>query len=327
MGGRLYDPRAGRFTSPDPIIERTRVPDDFNRYTYVGNNPLGRTDPTGLCDTYCVLWPPFDSESPSEPAPGWPIIPGSGSGSTLPPQVTPVFSLVSYAVGGDNVGTGDSGAWRATACEGSKVHCAISAWYQLKNPVHGYTNQPIASIAAAHGKTVPAKSGNRYYVRPDLFNAQNGGTYEIKSLWMYLTAYPAVIAKVDWYIERLREVGFKNAARGLQRLPGTWGEVLVDGQRYAFGSVEPGVVFYWPFVQLEGESTWQQAADRALVTIWVAAFRFLMSMEAVAPAAEAAPPMAPGEVRPAAGWLPFIWIPDQYNHMHEQLQPNLMDPA
>lgn len=47
MNGRLYDPVLSRFVSADPYIQ---APDDlqsFNRYTYVMNNPLGNTDPTG----------------------------------------------------------------------------------------------------------------------------------------------------------------------------------------------------------------------------------------------------------------------------------------
>ena len=40
---RIYDPALGRFLQTDPI----RNKDDFNLYTYVGNDPLDKTDPTG----------------------------------------------------------------------------------------------------------------------------------------------------------------------------------------------------------------------------------------------------------------------------------------
>jgi RHS repeat-associated protein len=40
---RYYDPVLGRFYSKDPIGSK----DQFNVYAYVGNNPMGRTDPTG----------------------------------------------------------------------------------------------------------------------------------------------------------------------------------------------------------------------------------------------------------------------------------------
>lgn len=47
MNGRVYDPLIGRFLTADPHIQ---APDDlqsFNRYSYVKNNPLAYTDPSG----------------------------------------------------------------------------------------------------------------------------------------------------------------------------------------------------------------------------------------------------------------------------------------
>ena len=47
MNGRSYDPRLGRFLQADPVMQ---FPDDtqgHNRYSYVLNNPLAYTDPTG----------------------------------------------------------------------------------------------------------------------------------------------------------------------------------------------------------------------------------------------------------------------------------------
>ena len=44
---RYYHPIFGRFISPDTIVPNPRDPQDLNRYTYAGNNPLRYTDPTG----------------------------------------------------------------------------------------------------------------------------------------------------------------------------------------------------------------------------------------------------------------------------------------
>lgn len=46
-GARFYDPALGRFISPDPIVPQPGNPQDLNRYSYVRNNPLKYTDPTG----------------------------------------------------------------------------------------------------------------------------------------------------------------------------------------------------------------------------------------------------------------------------------------
>ncbi len=47
MKGRIYDPTLGRFLQPDPIVEDDLNPQTWNRYTYVHNNPMTFTDPTG----------------------------------------------------------------------------------------------------------------------------------------------------------------------------------------------------------------------------------------------------------------------------------------
>ena len=47
MNGRMYDPKLGRFLSPDPYIQAPTDPQNFNRYSYCLNNPLKYTDPDG----------------------------------------------------------------------------------------------------------------------------------------------------------------------------------------------------------------------------------------------------------------------------------------
>jgi RHS repeat-associated protein len=47
MNGRIYDPLLGRFLQADPIIDEPFNLQSYNRYAYVGNNPLAFTDPTG----------------------------------------------------------------------------------------------------------------------------------------------------------------------------------------------------------------------------------------------------------------------------------------
>lgn len=47
FGARWYDPGIGAFISPDPHEDGANVALGYNRYAYVGNNPLNATDPTG----------------------------------------------------------------------------------------------------------------------------------------------------------------------------------------------------------------------------------------------------------------------------------------
>jgi len=54
MKGRLYDPQLGRFIQADPMTEADPT-QGLNRYTYVQNNPLSMTDPSGYLSFRQVL--------------------------------------------------------------------------------------------------------------------------------------------------------------------------------------------------------------------------------------------------------------------------------
>lgn len=47
MNGRLYDPAIARMLSPDNYVQNRANPQNFNRYSYVLNNPMKYTDPSG----------------------------------------------------------------------------------------------------------------------------------------------------------------------------------------------------------------------------------------------------------------------------------------
>jgi RHS repeat-associated protein len=54
---RYYDPDLGRFTQEDP----SGIDDGFNLYAYVNNNPVSKTDPSGLYGTVGSSWSSFGS--------------------------------------------------------------------------------------------------------------------------------------------------------------------------------------------------------------------------------------------------------------------------
>ena len=47
MQQRYYEPILTRFLSTDPVATDANTGGNFGRYTYVGNDPLDKTDPTG----------------------------------------------------------------------------------------------------------------------------------------------------------------------------------------------------------------------------------------------------------------------------------------
>jgi RHS repeat-associated protein len=62
---RYHSNRLGRFLTPDPLAGTVADPQSLNRYSYVGNDPINRTDPTGLLslanDWFWIL---FSAETP-----------------------------------------------------------------------------------------------------------------------------------------------------------------------------------------------------------------------------------------------------------------------
>ena len=47
MNGRVYDPYISQFLSPDPFVQDPTNTQNYNRFSYVLNNPLKYTDPSG----------------------------------------------------------------------------------------------------------------------------------------------------------------------------------------------------------------------------------------------------------------------------------------
>jgi RHS repeat-associated protein len=79
---RWYDARLGRFISADTLVPNPANPQAFNRYSYVFNNPLRFTAPSGRCPVgYCPIFDPG---------------PGSGGGSKPAPQK--VYAPIFYAM-------------------------------------------------------------------------------------------------------------------------------------------------------------------------------------------------------------------------------------
>jgi len=54
MNGRIYDPTLGRFLQADPFIQAPGNSQSYNRYSYIMNNPLSGTDPSGFI--FSKLW-------------------------------------------------------------------------------------------------------------------------------------------------------------------------------------------------------------------------------------------------------------------------------
>src|SRR5262249_20620792 len=69
MGGRIYDRNQYRFLTPDPIIQSPLFGQNHNPYSYVLNNPVTFTDPSGFITTDDDLGLKADKQRDPEPPP------------------------------------------------------------------------------------------------------------------------------------------------------------------------------------------------------------------------------------------------------------------
>jgi RHS repeat-associated protein len=53
LNARMYDPQIGKFMGSDPLVASPFTSQGWNRFAYVGNNPLNATDPTGAYPVWC----------------------------------------------------------------------------------------------------------------------------------------------------------------------------------------------------------------------------------------------------------------------------------
>jgi RHS repeat-associated protein len=119
MGGRTYNPVLGRFMQADPFIQAPGNLQSYNRYSYVLNNPMSMTDPSG----YFSLGKLFNP---------------------LKSIVRSVLSIIPQNVGNFLIGIGSKfcGPWAGA--------CAAGATYEFSR-AHGMSRSGALRAAAAAG--------------------------------------------------------------------------------------------------------------------------------------------------------------------------------
>ncbi|MBL8719115.1 MAG: VCBS repeat-containing protein [Myxococcales bacterium] len=169
MKGRIYDPGTARFLSPDPVTELFS-PLGFNRYSYVGNDPINRRDPTGFCadelsrgaSNPCAPWsagpekpagpPPYENPDPGELSyPSNNVSPGA-MGTHKPAPSPPPKVAPSAANSGSSQGPSPkAGASLLPGCGcGSNplASYGVNNWLELEMAVgKAYTQGDLKRIA------------------------------------------------------------------------------------------------------------------------------------------------------------------------------------
>jgi hypothetical protein len=134
---RMYDPSLGRFLQPDSIIPGMGNPQSLNRFSYVGNSPIGFNDPTGHMQACGIngedACPGHDNPPPLPSSSGG----NGGNGGNHKDHdedKTPenlVNTVVNSYIGGwATFGAAWSNTWNPNASIGSKIigNYYMSAW-------------------------------------------------------------------------------------------------------------------------------------------------------------------------------------------------------
>jgi RHS repeat-associated protein len=130
---RYYDPLIGRFISPDSLVPNPSDPQDLNRYSYVSNNPVTFTDPSG----HGCPWPWDDGANGCF---------GGGVVDVVTGTLNPIDGCVFQKAGGGCAGTDPrdyveaaKGAadWFITPLETvSELYWELGLWLDPTTPYH-----------------------------------------------------------------------------------------------------------------------------------------------------------------------------------------------
>jgi RHS repeat-associated protein len=164
---RYYNPRLGRFMSPDPLPGVVGNPQSLNRYSYVLNNPETFVDPSGMMESYYeqALQGQFDEFDLLFS--NYMFVEG-GNVTYMTRSNPDAFNVVWYLSGIPGPGSDSGSSLSQTSHEGASVvvgTCSVSARVLQGNPrtvgaplYHGAFNNPPNAIAPQAGSAAMTPS-------------------------------------------------------------------------------------------------------------------------------------------------------------------------
>ncbi|NHN38974.1 RHS repeat-associated core domain-containing protein [Pseudomaricurvus alcaniphilus] len=140
MNGRIYDARLGRFLQADPFIQFPDNTQSYNRYSYVMNNPLVYTDPSGYFSFKDVV----------------------------KVVAVVVISVVTY---------GAASAWAAGAMAGTSIGCSMAASSFIAGAVGGAAAGFAAGVSSAAFSGASPSEALRSGFNGALYGGISGGLF------------------------------------------------------------------------------------------------------------------------------------------------------
>jgi RHS repeat-associated protein len=170
MNGRVYDPLTAKFLSGDPLVQDPTNGQNYNRYSYVLNNPTNLTDPTGFANDAPSEKPDVPKQDLISRMEGFAISFFNSSTATAATRAETTSNANSAASNPENSANSGTpsvvGAKAATATDGSAlgqldIPKVIVQGYRRAMADFADNNRGIYGWGWAVGLT------DRYFQRPD----------------------------------------------------------------------------------------------------------------------------------------------------------------
>ena len=192
MNGRVYDPVLGRFLSADPYVQSPEFTQSYNRYSYVVNNPLSFTDPSG----YYVFEPQtFWQEQVNTTAERGGLLPsgnygGGGPGGSYTSiidwdiiETSESYSVYQYSYTYKYIYGGEI-PQKVRVNSPLKLLYSYSIYTRTCIPVYGYTPTSIGGhVSGDYGGGRPSIPQGKGDFRSGYVNGLAGGA---KSTWKFV---------------------------------------------------------------------------------------------------------------------------------------------
>ncbi|MDI3282659.1 RHS repeat-associated core domain-containing protein [Polyangium sp. 15x6] len=158
MRGRMYDPKIGRFLTPDPLVANAYSGQSWNPFSYVENNPLTFTDPSGFR--------PEGAGRPDKPPTVWII--GQPRATPVTPFLLPSIESVALRTPSDFGTIGTTTAFRAEPAPGGGEQDRKDGWDVALDALGGFASE------WAEDMTDTAITGAAILAAPSFYFAYKG---------------------------------------------------------------------------------------------------------------------------------------------------------
>ncbi|MEZ6074088.1 MAG: RHS repeat-associated core domain-containing protein [Pirellulales bacterium] len=266
MNGRVYDPAIGRFLSADPYVQFPLSAQSYNRYSYVLNNPLSFTDPSGyflsgLKKFVKKYWKPIVAIAAAVvtygAATGW-IATAAGNSAYAAALAVPGATAGTASLYGATAYTAAAGAWSTAAIAGAAAGAVSGAIVGGTKGavVGGFSGLMFGGIAGHFGNTWNMQRAAASGIAGGLSSEVSGGSFGKG----FVTGIGLSIAQ--WATVRMRDVERAASRRNPLNSGGPSSGWIGDGAdpeklagaRSIFGQTRMQDVFSAPFGGRQGDT-------------------------------------------------------------------------